>query len=473
MKNSIIIILLTASLICDLSSCSEKAAPEDVPVSNGNTVFVPNEDGAKSKITVNMEEEWRVFVSKGNSWISVSPMGGGATEVTFTVTVAGANDALSERVGWFDVRMDGKTVRFYVVQSPVDGVMPVASESFAGMSAGSVTFTVEGNVGYTVSAKDDWMQPGEVTYAEPSVLDDGVTKSRYVTSSFNVDVQSNDGNVRYGTLVIKDDTGAEHEVTVGQWGDIEADFSKSFIRRSLVVRLTSTNCGYCPGMNEEIMHAAEAYPDRIIPVNMYGYMTGDDGLVYVEYDSYADAFDVTGFPTAVVNNCARMENTVTYQADAVGHLAMEAAEDCPSETCVAGIVTEQSGTLDIDLSIASKKTGTYGIGIFVLEDSIEYYQAGKGWQYIHDNVLLNICAPVFSGEETALSSETVKHVSLSVPVPYMAADPDNLHVVVYITKKGSYTGSVRGIVYDDFCGYVVDNVTDIPVGSFTVFDYEK
>ena len=472
MKNSIIV-FLAASLICGLSSCSEKQVPEEVPTSNGNTVFVANEDGSKSKITVNMKEEWRVSVAKSNSWISVSPMGGGATEVTFTVTVSGMNDALTERVGWFDVKMNSETVRYYVVQSPVDGVLPAALEMYAGMSAGSLSIAVNGNVGYTVSTEDDWIKPGKVIYTEPAVLDDGVTESRYVTSSFNVDVKANGGNVRYGTLVIKDDAGAEHKVTVGQWGNVEPDFSRQFIRRSLVVRLTSTNCGYCPGMEEQLMEAAEANPGRIVPVNMYGYMTGDDGLVYVDYDPYADAFDVSAYPTSVVNNYARMENSVSSQAEAFGQLVKEAAENRPSATCVAGVVTERSGTLDIDLSIASRETGNYGIGMLVLEDSIEYYQAGKGWQYVHDNVLLGICAPLFSGEETALSAGTVEHVSVSVPVPDWTVNPANLHIVVYMTKKGSYDGCVPGIVYDDYCGYVVDNVTDIPVNSFTVFDYEK
>lgn len=419
-----------------------------------------------------MENEWRVSVSKGNSWISVSPLGGGATEVTLTVTVEGNNPALTERVGYFDIRAGEDVTRYYVIQSPTEGISLRTDEMYAGKSAGALSFTVDGNIGYTVTAKEDWIGIGDIAYSDPVVLDDGVTESEYVSSSFSVNLSANDGDVRYGTLVIEDETGAEYEVKVGQWGTVEADFSRPFVRRSLAVRLTSTNCGYCPGMSEQLTEAVAAYPEHIVPVNMYGYMTGDDGLVYVDYDPYADTFGVTGYPTAVVNNCARMENSVASQSDAFVRLAQEAVDDTPSETCVAGIVTEDAGNLSIDLSIASKNTGTYGLGILILEDSIEYYQAGKGWQYIHDNVLLSIVTPVPAGEKTALPAGGVEHVSMSVPVPALTVSPDNLHIVVFVTREGSYAGSVPGILYDDFCGCIVDNVTDIPVGGFTLFDYE-
>lgn len=460
-------------LVC--VSCGEKDIfePEPKPAFQGSSIFVANEDGASSRITVNMEKEWRVSVPKGSSWISVSPLGGGATEVTLTVTVEGNNPALTERVGYFDIRAGEDVTRYYVIQSPTEGISLRTDELYAGSSASVLSFTVDGNIGYTVTAKEDWMGAGDISYSDPVVLDDGVTESEYVSSSFSVNLQANDGDVRYGTLVIADESGAEYEVEVGQWGNVEPDFSRPFIRRSLAVRLTSTNCGYCPGMDEQLMEAVAAYPGHIVPVNMYGYMTGDDGLVYVDYDSYADVFGVTGYPTAVVNNCARMENTVLSQADAFEHLAGEAVEDIPSETCVAGVVMKEAETLNIDLSIASRETGNYGLGILILEDSIEYYQAGKGWQYIHNNVLLGICTPVFSGEEIALSAGTVESVSVSVPVPDWAVNPANIHVVVYMTRKGSYDGSVSGIIYDDYCGYVVDNVTDIPAGGFTVFDYEQ
>ena len=80
------------------------------------------------------------------------------------------------------------------------------------------------------------------------------------------------------------------------------------------------------------------------------------------------------------------------------------------------------------------------------------------------------------GDNVSLEANGTYVAQLKVPVPSSVENTDNLHVVVYTTYRGSFTGNVSASfqptpIYRDF-GFVVDNAVKIPINTLVNYAYE-
>ena len=75
------------------------------------------------------------------------------------------------------------------------------------------------------------------------------------------------------------------------------------------------------------------------------------------------------------------------------------------------------------------------------------------------------------GDAVSLTANGLLEKTFSIPVPESVLDSDNLHILVMLNRKGSFTGSAQYAIYGDY-GYVMDNAVSIPVNGFAVFEYE-
>ena len=161
-------------------------------------------DGSSGSITFTANRDWTVSCS--DSWVTVSPSKGTASDGTVTVTVrCNANTTYEDRSATVTIRMEelSKTV---TVRQPANLGVIVSTQSFVLTSeARTIDVDVQANVQYTVETSVDWIkQPGTK----------GLTSTKY---SFSI-LENTTYDDREGRITIKAQSGGvpDQVITVKQ-----------------------------------------------------------------------------------------------------------------------------------------------------------------------------------------------------------------------------------------------------------------
>lgn len=445
----------------------------DTPTIVGNTILVPNELDAVVKVNVEFSSAWQI--SNTNAWFTVSPLTGEAGPVEFELMVASENTELTEKVGSFKViTVDNiMPVVYYVIQEPKEGIVVTSPSVSIGKKGGNASITIEGNITYTASTEDSWITIGNVEYADSIVLDDNVTKSRYVASTLNITTTENTDAVRTGEVSITDKNGNTYKVTVAQNGTLATvDYSKDFFRRTFMIKHTADWCGPCFAANDYIHAAQKSRPDRFIYAAFYSQCNSAALSRWKGTLSYYQLTGSNAVPTMVVNNYSRFiggaaTSTLTSMID-------EATNNVKSHTAIAGEAIIEDNKITIEVSIASKQSGDYNVSVFLLEDKLMYNQAGASGKYEHNNVTRDEITAMY-GDKVTLTANQVTEKTFTADIPSYVENKDNLHVYVVVYRPGTFEGTVSAgnLTYMNFKDMIVDNVIDIPGNGFVGLKYEE
>ena len=437
----------------------------------GNSISVPNEV-TTVQTSLEFDSDWTL--ENRASWFVVTPMRGSAGTANLTISILETNSGLKERAGNFAVTVNGTETLYYVFQDGTPG-FSITTDSYTVTSEEQTfSFSVEGNVKYEAVPDVDWMTVNSVQY-DSTLLEDNHTYSKYMTSVVNLSIQGNDGEIREGHITLTGEDGVTTAtITVEQIGSLVADYSRTFVRRSLAIRFTSTGCVNCPTMNQALEEAERNVADHIIPMNMHTFaLNGNTSLAYSNCNAFIAMFGVASYPRGFVNYYGEIANNTnpTIMTDEFSGLAEEAVRELPSNTVIGGVTRLENDTVYADISIASKEAGLYALHAFLLEDGLVYYQMGGSEDYVHNNVIRIEMTDNLMGDNVSLEANGTYVTQLKVRVPSSVENTDNLHVVVYTTYNGTYTGSVANVLYGDF-GAVVDNVVNIPINTLVNYAYE-
>ena len=442
----------------------------------GNSISVPNEV-TTVQTSLEFDSDWTL--ENQASWFVVTPMRGSAGTANLTISILETNSGLKERAGNFAVTVNGTETLYYVFQDGTPG-FSITTDSYTVTSEEQTfSFSVEGNVKYEAVPDVDWMTVNSVQYDSNSVqydstlLEDNHTYSKYMTSVVSLSIQANDGEIREGHITLTGEDGVTTAtITVEQIGSLVADYGRTFLRRSLVLRFTGTWCPNCPNMNQALEIAEKNDPDHIVAMSMHN-LTSNSHLAFANCNAFIALFGVSSYPRGFVNNYGEVENitnpsilTAVFEG-----LAEEAVSDLPSNTVIGGVTRLEKDTVYADISIASKEAGLYALNAFLLEDGLVYPQEGGSEDYVHDNVIRIEMTDNLMGDNVSLEANGTYVTQLKVPVPSSVENTDNLHVVVYTTYRGTFTGSVSNVLYGNF-GTVVDNVVNIPINTLVNYAYE-
>ena len=449
-------------------SCNPAGEDESPVVLLGQSIQVPNAEGQVG-VALEFDDSWKVTGTEGD-WFYVSPLSGAAGTATLQINVQSLNPEHSERVSSFIVEAGGVATKYMVIQDVTPGI-DVSSIAMVGIQGGEYIFSLKGNVKYDAVPVEDWIEVSSIEY-DSTLLSDGSTYSKYMTSRIHMTVTPNEDNVREGSITLNGVDGVTNAVVnVTQMGRLEADYGSEFLRRSVMMRFTATWCGNCPRMNVGLMDAIENDPRHILPLSVHVWRS-EGGLNYDAGEDYADYFRIDGLPAGFMNNYAEIGGTYpsAIVQEIINDLAVEAVEDLPANTMAAGTSRIENGNIVVDLSIASKQAGEYLVSVFVLEDGMVYQQSGGSSDYVHNNVARAEMTEMW-GEAVSLTANGLLERTFSIPVPESVLDTDNLHILVMLNREGSFTGSAQYAIYGDY-GYVMDNAVSIPVNGFAVFEYE-
>ena len=465
-----------AAALC-LAACTDNT---ETPVISGSTIFLPNVSDTTLTVRMPFEDEWKV--SKNTStWFAITPLSGAAGTNELSFTILDINSDLQERVGSINIEEAGVTTQYFVVQDPTPG-FSIASQSVS-ISGDATDFSIslQSNVGFDVTTEAEWLTVNSCAATDSTLLSDNTTYSQLKTYTIslsaeaNIEDENNSGEVRETVLTLNGKDGmTTATITVSQMGDLKADFSRTFLRRSLAIRFTATGCPNCPSMNESLMGAIEDYPNHLVPVNMHISYQGGSELEWDGSNQYYRYLNYGYIPVGLVNSYARVENSSgSIVRRLFADLAKEAVEELPANTAIGGIVNLNGDNIEISLGIGAKESGNYRISVLVLEDSIVAYQSNGGSRYIHDNVVRAEVTEMW-GDPIQLTGGEINNVELTCPVPQDVENPENLHIVAIVNYEDTYKGSVDYVIYgfQTGTGYVTDNVVDIKINNFAIFEYE-
>ena len=438
------------------------------------TFILGYEEGSTAEHSYTFTDTWEVTsVPEG---LSVYPMSGESGTAVLTVTALTDNPAIGERVSTFTI-LSGNEAAMTVIQRGTPGLLPGNTSYSVSDMADTIEIQVGANITFSAAGEEEWIEIISVNASDSILLSDGKTRSDSLLYNVTVGIQANSGNEeRAGTVLLSYGQEDATAITIHQSAPLAVDWDRDFYRTSVFIRMTATWCYNCPFMSEAISVVQERMPDRIIPVSVHA-LSSEGGLAYYNSPDIEELYSVTGYPTGVANNMAKFRNirSVDDLAVIVEGITEEAISSYPSSTGIDATSRLDGNTVNIDTKIAVKDAGEYGICIMLLENGINYEQAGTGGEdYVHNSVLREILTGNLNGTALAASSgNEVLRFSLEANVPRSVLNPDNISVVIVVCRSGSpEIKSVNNVEYLEL-GSIWDNAAILPANGSVGLKYEN
>ena len=320
----------------------------------------------------------------------------------------------------------------------------------------SKTVKVSSSLDWVVSSSEDWCRVSPLSGRGDGILSVGASaNSDLEARSALVTVSSTDGAI---VRTLKVAQSGKKSGGHSDWAERE------FVHKSVVMRFTATWCGWCPRMNKSVRRAQELYPGKISYLAIHG---GGSDLQFEKADNLMGAYQVSGFPTGLVDCRTIIEN---YEIETTAGIMVSAVKETESKYGTLTGISISSSTsgryISADVTAYIKKAGDYKLTVLLLEDGIVNYQAdyeeGDHPKYVHDCVarmaLTGIGGDAFSVEED-LSEESF-HFTTTVPEAY---NMDNMHILVYVQRKFGTYGRIQS--NPSFGEYFVDNSAEVTLGD--------
>ena len=234
---------------------------------------------------------------------------------------------------------------------------------------------------------------------------------------------------------------------------------KEFWHKSLAMRFTATWCGYCPNLATGFALAASQYPNKIEQLNLH---PTSSNLGFSGTDAMMNIFNVTGYPTGMIDYRSKIGNYVSdYAATLVVDAVKETEKNYPVKTGISFSSSVSGSTVNLNVKLYIKEKGDYKVTAVLLEDNIIGYQNGGGDSYNHSNIA-RVAFSDITGDAVSTSEDnkTVsKSYTATIPSSY---DKNNLRVLVYVLRQ---YGSQKIIRTADYGDYYVDNAVSAAVGT--------
>ena len=435
--------LLLAALSAALISCEQPI--NGVKIEQDSFVFTA--EGGTQTLDLKADMPWSIALDD-DSWCSVSPASGSnSTSVTVRVQPNPMKDR--ERSTRAVISYNEQTLSVQIRQEKNTGeavfsINPKTVELAA--EGGQFSFTVVSDaVDYEITIVDSWIK--EVSRSG----------DRYTGETITFEASSNmKSEARSGVVSVCTKDGSCIPVMVSQ-----AAFSgKSFTRLNMAYRFTATWCGYCPYMDETFqtyrknnedfdfvtLHASSGYP-----------------LYFADSGSLVSAYQVSGFPTGVINGWKEFNNSTDVDS-AVSTLKQTISDFNKSFPCLAGVsVSSQltDGGITVEATVEASLSGEYSIAAFLLESGIvqeqAYYPTTGGSTTIDDFVHNNVARKTLTGSPlgdsfTATAATPVKfNWSAQLDASWKA---ENLSVAVLLLAPYEKSSQKTNKKYPD--NYVVN-----------------
>lgn len=451
------LLFLSALFVIGCGKMQSEDQSADLQLGAGmKSEIVLDSQGGMKYIRFTSAKAWHVEVGDDASWLEITPMEGESGDGRVKIQ-SDMNSSGEKRSCELHICSDDKSLNFTVEQDYYEPIFRIPEILWIPLSSEGalVAVPIETNQIFSVECGADWIThvPSEETYPEYVMF--GISPNfDPVPRTAEVRFESPAGSI--SVVIPQDAAGADSM----HWVD------KSFVHRSLAMRFTATWCGYCPNMGKAFDSAKSQMGGSLELVSLHG---PESALAFAGTNSLINRFNVTGFPTGIVDGRASIPNysSTSMITSAVADVANETQTFYPATSAIA-CESEFDGTyLSFWVAAYFKQAGSYRVFALVLEDNIVEYQSGAGSNYVHNDVARTAITPI-SGTSVSVSEDnTVWSGAYSVKVT--ASNPENLKILVYVEKSyGDQTlvENVEEVEYGYYGGQYVDNCRVVPVGEY-------
>lgn len=428
--------------------------------------IVLSQKGEKHMIGFTSTMPWVATVIEGAGWIVLSEKSGEAGNCFISIE-AGSNETPFTRTGLVELFSSGVSIDIYVEQ-PSDFVeqFSLSAQTFeVPAEGGTIEVKVNTNVDYKFDILDNW-----ITEVKAKAMTE---KTHVLKVAKNPSAEARTGTVTFcanqqciPVTVMQagseNPDGGSEEGGSGS-GSVEGggETGGSFVHRSLAMRFTADWCGYCPYMAESFEKAYDKLDGKIELVSLHG----SGGLYSTDVSLWSYLFNVTGYPTAVVDFRAKVNNTLDtdYVSDIIKSVADETYSSYPPKTGIAISSTVSGSEVSVEVDVHVKEAGQYKVVVLLLEDDIFAYQYGGGSNYEHDHVL-RLALSDMSGDSMTIEEDNSvwsKTYTANIPGGCVIS---NMKALVFVQKPYGSQSKVSGEIRAEYGNYgdtYVDNARSV------------
>ncbi len=178
--------------------------------------------------------------------------------------------------------------------------------------------------------------------------------------------------------------------------DTTASLSSGYARKMIAMQFTSVGCINCPFLASALKDVVKEYPD-VIPVafhmNYGGYSDPMTLPINTKFYERVNTGDGLGLPLFALDFRKCSQYIINEYSKIMSEIELQ-VEQHPA-VCGVALQTKydvSKRSLEVTARFKADVAGAYRYHIFLLEDSLEYAQAGSDEEtYIHDNVLRMMC----------------------------------------------------------------------------------
>lgn len=200
MKRSLLFVVLAITgLLLWMSSCQK--APELTLTSSSNIEF--SADGSSGSITFTANRDWTARAN--DSWVSVSPSSGAASDGAVTVTVrCNANTTYEDRSTTVTINM-GDLSQTVSVKQPANKGIVLPKQVFELQSdTRSIDVEVQANVQYSVSSSVDWIKQTGTKGLTSKTLTFSIEENKtYDSREGKITIKPQEGNVQEQVISVR------------------------------------------------------------------------------------------------------------------------------------------------------------------------------------------------------------------------------------------------------------------------------
>ena len=216
----------------------------------------------------------------------------------------------------------------------------------------------------------------------------------------------------------------------------------TFKQNVVVEDFTGTWCGWCPRVSEAVRLLKQETSDAIVVAIHNG-----DPMQFSGEGTIRAAFNVTGFPTALINRQERWSSPQPSNVSQVtSKIGKKAYASLAMESTVSGDVLDLKVKVMMGYSYKSMK-----LAVYMLEDGLVYDQrnftsyyggADPIRDFVHDDVLRRSLTDVFGDDipqdQVGHNKTFTRDFQYAIPPSY---DKNKVKLVAFVT-----TGSERDII---------------------------
>lgn len=210
-------------------------------------------------------------------------------------------------------------------------------------------------------------------------------------------------------------------------------------RRVLLEEFTGQRCVNCPAAHAVIEKLEEQYGDDLIVVSIHAGSFGIKspyGLMQEEGDAYASRWDVTTYPSGVVDRTGGVLNSDTWATA----IRTEAGKDTDLGIELDAELSSDGKTIYVSTSLLCSENLDASLQLWVVENGIVTLQIDGEetlTDYVHNNVF-RACVNGLWGQEISLSANLSQKFDNSIEVfsdpnyPTASWNTDKLYIVGFV-----------------------------------------